>query len=167
MKIDKKNDSIIFRFTYKGFALDFEFFNIEYIENILNDLAKMGDESAVDEVYRIELPVTHTFALFKEKHTKYNKDRYYFAYIKFFEFDGVKYGLVGGKTNYLYPDISFDTLGKNDKRFARIFLNEINKNWDREVLIVNHKPKSDRASDEQLSLFIECFLQRRFHLFNS
>ena len=38
-----------------------------------------------------------------------NKERYhFFAYIKFFVYEGQKYGLVGGKTNYPYPDISFD-----------------------------------------------------------
>ena len=52
----------------------------------------------------------------------------HFAYIKFcYDCKEKKsYGIVGGKTNYTYPDLSFDELKnqiKKDNRYARNFVN--------------------------------------------
>ena len=95
----------------------------------------------------------------------------FFAYIKFFTYDGKDYGLVSGKTNYNNPDLSFDYLssneGKEDNRFARIFLEQENVKWCNTIVIVNHKASPQEENDNKEALFIECFLQRKFNLFNS
>lgn len=95
------------------------------------------------------------------------KKYHFFSYIKFFEYEGKKYGLVGGKTNYLSPDISFDYLGENDNRISRTFLHDRNLEWCKEIIILNHAPYLEKDIDEKHAKFIECYLQRKFNLFDS
>ena len=80
--------------------------------------------------------------------------------------------LVGGKTNYPNPDISFDLISKKsqkqDNRISRIFLDMNAKfRYSRKVLIINHKPKLDKSSDNQQALFLETYVQRTFNLLDS
>ena len=77
--------------------------------------------------------------------------------------------IVAGKTNYSNPDLLFDDWkDKKDHRYARIFLkNTSDAAWSDTIIIVNHKPSASEEEDKQAALFIECYLQRKFNLFNS
>ena len=92
----------------------------------------------------------------------------FFAYIKFCNVNGDKYGLVGGKTNYTSPDLDFSKNYENSSTsFARKYLSNNNLDWDKTVIIIEHIPTHDKESDDEMALFIECFLQREFNLFES
>lgn len=88
-------------------------------------------------------------------------------YIKFLNVNGDKYGLVGGKTNYTSPDLDFSKdYGNSLTSFARKFLSDKDLNWDDTIIIIEHIPTNNKESDNEMALFIECFLQREFNLFD-
>lgn len=154
-----------FEITFNDLTLNFELFNIDYIFDELKNLKN------VDSIHRIIIPEKKTFSSLKkfciDNETKCN----YFTYIKFFKCENEIYGLVGGKTNYQQPDIKFDYLNnlenKKDNRISRHFLKATQYNWSDEIIIVNHKSVNDNNKDNQQALFLECYLQRQFNLFNS
>lgn len=119
--------SKIFEVSYNGLSLEYELFTMEYI---MEQLQQLRDKEMISSFESIEVPqkkvssIFRTLYLNKEKKEKYH----YCAYIKFFEYGDKIYGLVGGKTNYPVPDVSFDYLQKNDNRIARTFLKEKNLN---------------------------------------
>lgn len=162
----------IFEIVYYGLKLKVKLFSIEYIWNKLKTLEQ---KQTISSTERLHIPNTKPFSSFKEIYIDADgKEKYhFFAYIKFFTFEDQKYGLVGGKTNYPYPDISFDykkdkEVNQKDKRIARTFLNDKNFQWSNEIIIVNHKPfLEDREKDNQQAIFLEKFLQRQFNLFDS
>lgn len=159
------DESKFFEVAYYGLKLKIELFSIEYI---WDNLKTLEQNQIIFSVERLQIPKLKPFGSFKEIYTDTDgKEKYhFFAYIKFFVYEGQKYGLVGGKTNYPYPDISFDY--EIDKRIARTFLNNQNFKWSDEIIIVNHEPFFDcREKDERQAFFLEKFLQRQFNLFDS
>lgn len=172
MKKILTDENRFFEVVYYGLKLEFEFFRIEYIWDKLKTLEQ---NQIIFSAERIQIPKRTPFRSFKEIYTDADgKEKYhFFAYIKFFVYEGQKYGLVGGKTNYPSPDISFDYKKDKegvqiDKRIARTFLNNQNFKWSDEIIIVNHEPFLDcREKDEQQAFFLENFLQRQFNLFDS
>ena len=164
-----QRDSRFFEVIYSDLNLEFELFEIDYIVDKLQLLKK---RKIISSFERIEVPQNKIERSLKSFYIdeKLQKEKYhYFAYIKFFEYNNKFYGLVGGKTNYPVPDVSLDYLQDNNKdnRIARAFLKHIDAKWHNEIIIVNHKPLLDKEKDERQALFIECFLQRQFNLFNS
>ena len=158
-------ESKFFEITYYDLKLKFELFSIDYI---FDKLKIFEQDKIIFSVHRLQIPNKKPFRSFKEIYIDAsNKERYhFFAYIKFFVYEGQKYGLVGGKTNYLYPDISFDY--KKNGGISRFFLCEKNFQWHNEIIIVNHKSfLNDRKKDERQAIFLEKFLQRQFNLFDS
>lgn len=166
-----KKNSEIFKVTYKGLTLEFELYTKEYILAELKKYFKPVDkfEVPVDEfkvpdnmgVYRFGKRLQKSFK------NKECKNYHFFTYIKFFEYEGKEYGIVGGKTNYPLPDISFDELGENDNRISRTFLKVNNLKWSTNVIIINHAAHLKYEDDNYQSEFIECFVQRKFNLFDS
>lgn len=156
-----------FNVMYNDLNLEFIFYNKEFILSKLKEYEGSKSISSVRCVYIPEM--RNRYSELKNEYIDIQgKEKYhFFAYIKFFEYDGEKYGLVGGKTNYRQPDITFDYLEKIDNRIARTFLNANNLNWSREIIVVNHSQFAKRDVDEKQALFLECFLQREFNLFNS
>ena len=111
-------ESRSFEITYYDLKLKFELFSIDCI---FNKLKIFEQDKIISSVHRLQIPHNKRFRSFKEIYIDVNnKERYhFFAYIKFFVYEGQKYGLVGGKTNYPYPDISFDY--KKNRGISRIF----------------------------------------------
>lgn len=156
-------ESKFFEIAYYGLKLKFELFSIEYIEDKLKTLKQ---DQIIFSAERLQIPKRKPFHSLKKDYIGTDgKEKYhFFAYIKFFVFDGQKFGLVGGKTNYPYPDISFDY----KKGVARTFLIDNKFRWSDEIIIVNHEPSlNDREKDNQQAIFLEKFLQRQFNLFDS
>lgn len=165
MKCNEKSKK--FEVKYNDLKLEFEFYTKEFIRKKLKELE---GTKYISSVRCVNIPENrHCFSELKKEYIdEQGKEKYhFFAYIKFFEYGGKEYGLVGGKTNYPYPDITFDYLGKKDNRIARTFLCENNLKWNREIVVLNHAPFSERKVDEKQAIFLECFLQREFNLFNS
>lgn len=167
MKNNDRFSTNKFSIKYCGLQLPFEFFSLEYI---LTELEKHK------ELFGPFIEIKNATRANIKEYRKENKDDLgentrFFAYIKFFTHNGKNYGLVGGKTNYDNPDLSFDYLNLNEKkednRFARIFLKKENLEWSNTIVIVNHKASSQEENDNKEALFVECFLQRTFNLFNS
>lgn len=166
------DESKFFEVAYYGLRLEIELFSIQYIWDKLKTLEQ---NQIIFSAERLQIPKLKSFGSFKEIYTDADgKEKYhFFAYIKFFVYEGQKYGLVGGKTNYPHPDIRFDykkgkEAAQKDKRIARTFLKNQNFKWSDEIIIVNHEPFLDcREKDEQQALFLENFLQRQFNLFDS
>lgn len=164
---DKKEISI----SHCGVTLSFELYSYQHI---LDNLKKVKDGGGIEEIYEYTIPDKNPFKTLKSEHV--NKT-YYFTYIKFIEDKKTKelYGIVGGKTNYSYPDISFDgRQNDNDKRLSRIFLeNNEEYEYSRSVIVIDHAPveiedeQERRKRDEQQALFIETYIQRKFNLLNS
>lgn len=162
--------SKLFKVKYCGIELEFELFTKDFI---LNELNKLENNNIISSINYISIPqVRNHFKSLREYHECENekdselKNKYHFAYIKFFECEGKEYGLVGGKTNYGNPDINFD---KSEDTIARGFLRCNGYDWCRDVLIVNCNDENilDKSKEEKQSKFIEKFLQRRFNLFDS
>lgn len=111
-------ESRSFEITYYDLKLKFELFSIDCI---FNKLKIFEQDKIISSVHRLQIKKKKPFSSFKEIYIDVNnKERYhFFAYIKFFVYEGQKYGLVGGKTNYPYPDISFDY--KKNRGISRIF----------------------------------------------
>ena len=130
---------------------------MEYIKNELENDTYLGDIITIEQAKKAKI-----------KNCRTGKNEY-FAYIKFFSINGKSYGLVAGKTNYSNPDLLFDDWkDKKDHRYARIFLRDTRgAKWSETIIIVNHKPSASEEDDKQAALFIECYLQRKFNLFNS
>ena len=158
-------DGNFFEVNYYGLKLKFELFSIEYI---FNKLKTFEQESIISSIHRLQIPTRKPFSSFKEIYLdKDGKEKYhFFAYIKFFVCENQKFGIVGGKTNYPYPDVSFDF--QNGNQIARTFLINKNFHWHNEIIIVNHEAfLDDKGKDNQQAIFLEKFLQRQFNLFDS
>lgn len=141
--------------------LPFELFNIDLIKSRLEELKKDGN--IIDNFYILDEATKK-----KIRGKKYKNNARFFSFIKFLNVNGVKYGLVGGKTNYTYPDLDFSKdYGNSKTSFARKFLRKNDLNWDDTIIIVEHIPANNEKDDEEMALFIECFLQREFNLFDS
>ena len=76
------------------------------------------------------------------------------------------YGIVGGKTNYITPDISYDIEEEGETRLSRCFLKDNHYEYSNRILVIDHKSCSD-ADDEAQALFTETYIQRLFNLVNS
>lgn len=147
-----------------GTELPLELYSLDYIwdklnknKNLFGMLVKM--ESATKAKIK---------QLYNGNSNELGKNTRYFAYIKFFKHNRESYGIVGGKTNYTNPDLNFDMKkAKNDNRYSRNFLHTKGLNWDETIIIVNHKPTDSEEADEKEALFVECYLQRIFNLFES
>lgn len=161
-----RRNSEFFTVNYQGINLEFEFFNIDYIFNQLTKLKKAGKFQSVD---KIKLPNRGKARVIRETCSEKITENDSFTYIKFFTCNGVSYGLVGGKTNYRYPDVSFDLLsGKNDNRIARHFLNSNEKySWADEIIVINHKCSEQGENDRLQAIFVEKYVQRMFNLLDS
>lgn len=152
--MDRKKFSV----CIAGEKLDFTFYTMNYI---LNDLKKTFKDETIIKVYDLN------------KYIKWSPIRqdnennvYYFSYIKFFKEEDIEYGIIGGKTNYNNPDISFDGIKKEDSRYGRIFLEENDYKYSNNVIVIHHKKVDDKA-DNFLAKFIECYIQRKYNLFDS
>lgn len=145
--------------------LPFEFFTLEYILSELEKRKELfGSFVKIENSTKAKIK-----KYYKENKKSLGENTRFFAYIKFFTYNGTDYGLIGGKTNYSNPDLNFDylNLNKKDNRFARIFLNQDNLEWSNTIVIVNHKTTKRKENDNKEALFVECFLQRTFNLFDS
>ena len=161
--LDKKQNN--FKIAYHGMELEIELFTKSFI---FDKLKKLEEDGVISSVKTIQIPnEKRPFTELKNYYNSEQKEkRYFFAYIKFFEFNGEEYGLVGGKTNYIYRDISFD---KDSDSIARNFLKNKQYEWSREIVIVNCKEEifdNKKEADKQVR-FLERFLQRQFNLFDS
>lgn len=150
-----------FNISFHGLKIEFEFFTFEYIEEKLKEIEKTN---IINNVKFLEIEEKNPFRGIKELYEE-NDSRYYFSYIKFFEFDKKLYGIVGGKTNYKYPDINFSLEGN---AIAKTFLRDNNLKYSRKVAIMDHYSCNlGRKKDNYQAIFIERFLQRTFNLFDS
>ena len=132
-------------------------------KHILNTIKKMKMKYQL-----IKLDKTTRRVLKEMDLRETEKHSHYFSFIRFFEEEGEVFGLVGGKTTYTNPDVFPDKAKSSEKRYARIFLGASPKrHWHKEVLIVRHADTKFAEEDNQQAMFIECFLQRTFHLFDS
>lgn len=93
------------------------------------------------------------------------REKRYFAYIKFFICDNIKYGIVGGKTNNYTSDVSFDyDYAGGLRHISRSFLIHNNFEWYEGILLIRCK---DIFTNDQQALLLESFIQRQFNLFDS
>ena len=150
-----------FDVTINDLTINFEFYTMSYIIETLKALKMDYFTINTKNDYRKEL-----------KDKAFNKDReekyHFLSFIRFFEDGDIPYGIVGGKTTYLYPDVHPGNTTNKEKRYSRLFLDQSPKRkWHDNVLIINHKEKLEKNDDERQALFIECFIQRRFNLFDS
>lgn len=160
-----------FTVSHGGVSLPFELYSIEHIENELeNDKSYFGD----GDIIKIEnATIAKIKNYYKENKECLGEHARYFTYIKFFNINKKEnYGLVAGKTNYSNPDLLFDDWkDEKDHRYARIFLRDMkdtgDATWSETIIIINHKSSASEEEDKQAALFIECYLQRKFNLFNS
>ena len=147
-----------FTVSHGGVSLPLEMYSMEYIlKELENNKLYFGEIRTIEHATKAKI-----------KNCRKGKNEY-FAYIKFFSINGKSYGIVAGKTNYSNHDLSFDDWkDENDHRYARIFLRDTRgAKWSETIIIVNHKPSASEEEDKQAALFIECYLQRKFNLFNS
>lgn len=153
-----------FNISCYGTELPFELYSIDYIWEKINKSKEL-----FGMIIKMEKATKTKIKQFYDENNKdLGKNSRYFAYIKFCNYNGECYGIVGGKTNYTSPDLNFDMKrDKKDNRYSRNFLHTEGINWDETILIVNHKPAVSEEADEQEALFVECYLQRIFNLFES
>lgn len=150
-KINNINDKL---------KLPFELFSIDVIKNRLEELKK--EDNPISNFYELDKATKK-----KIRNNGYQDNARFFAYIKFLNVNGDKYGIVGGKTNYTSPDLDFSKdYGNSLTSFARKFLSHKDLNWDDTIIIVEHIPTNNKESDNEMALFIELFLQREFNLFD-
>lgn len=139
--------------------LPFKLFSIDVIKSRLEQLKDA--DNLISNFYELDKATKK-----KIREKSYQDNARFFAYIKFLNVSGDKYGLVGGKTNYTSPDLEFTKDYKNSKTsFAKKFLSYNDLNWDDTIIIIEHI-STNKESDEEMALFIECFLQREFNLFD-
>lgn len=158
----------VFSVEYHNKSLNFEFYNINYIKKVLGNQEKnlIWREINIPNIKR------GVFKELKTYHENTDKHYYYFAYIKFFVFEGQEYGLVGGKTNYNNPDIDFSIDGST---MARSFLNNNKYEWSRKIIVVNYSEdknidyseEDNKAEEDKQIKFLERYLQRQFNLLDS
>ena len=155
-----------FQFTFSNEKLPCELFSIEYIWNELkNNTELFGPIQKIENATRALKKI-----LWRTRWIAKSFASFCVHKILLWFWRKKSYGLVGGKSNYTYPDLNFDVLNdklKVDNRYARNFLKEKGFNWDETIIIVNHKPSKSEVEDKQAALFLECYLQRRFNLFDS
>lgn len=90
-KINNINDKL---------KLPFELFSIDVIKSRLEELKK--EDNPISNFYELDKATKK-----KIRENGYQDNARFFAYIKFLNVNGDKYGLVGGKTNYTSPDLDF------------------------------------------------------------
>lgn len=153
-----------FNISFYGVDLPIELYSMDYIlESLKKNKQLFGMISKMENATKKKIK-----EFYKEHQKDLGVNTRHFSYIKFFEYDGECYGIVGGKTNYINPDLSFDgKKDKKDKRYARNFLDNEGMGWDETIIIVNHKPSDSEEADKQAALFVECYIQRIFNLFAS
>jgi len=159
MKSTKK-----FEISCYGTNLPFKLYSIDYIwEELNNNKELFGSITKIEKATKTKIKDYYNISPHLKEHSRF------FAYIKFCNDNSEQYGIVGGKTNYANPDLSFDTINpqKKDNRYARNFLQKQKIDWDETIIIVNHKTAESAEADEQEALFLECYLQRKFNLFDS
>ena len=156
--------SRFFTIIYKGLELDFELFTYDYI---CSELKKQSH--CFDSILETTIPDNKIGKHMKKFNIEEGRKKYhFFSYIKFFvDDDGEIYGIVGGKTNYLRPDFSFEEPKEGDNRVSRNFLYNRGLQWSRKIIILNHAPDLKKDDDDRQAKFIETFLQRKFNLFDS
>lgn len=146
--------------------LPFELFSIDVIKSRLEELKEA--DNPISDFYELDKATKKKIKEKGRQRGQKKKNARFFAYIKFLNVNGNKYGLVGGKTNYTSPDLKFNKeYGDSLTCFARKFLSYTDLNWDDTIIIIEHIPTNNEKSDDEMALFIECFLQREFNLFNS
>ena len=147
-----------FEVNYYGLKLKFTFYTFEYI---LTDLYKVFKKNYVTK-YDLSI-----YRKWSQIRTDCNSNLY-FTYIKFFKENtsGIKYGIVGGKTNYNNPDIVFDDLKPNDNRISRVFLHDTQLSWCNKIIVIHH-PNVSQNEDNMQAKFIEKYVQRKYNLFDS
>lgn len=163
MKSTLNDKGKTFKIEYHNMQLNFQLFTKKFI---MKELKQLENERIISSAKLIEIPVVHPFTELKSYYEREQKDkRYFFAYIKFFNFNDTEYGLVCGKTNYVYPDIDFS---KTSDTVARNFLKNNAYEWSRDIIIIDclKENLNKKESDKQVR-FLECFLQRQFNLLNS
>lgn len=170
MRDSGKNGSRVFDVCYHGLTLKFELFTREYIEKELT--SEFGGM-----VFELKLPEKNVKKAFKTLMKEMKNPNKHFAYIKFVEFNKEEYGVVGGKSNTSWPDISFDALqvnniGRPDNRIARTFLKQRVEGeelkWSRKIVVVSIPAKNQEDKEQKLqAIFLERYLQRKFNLFDS
>lgn len=157
-----KQCSDMFVIEYQDLKLDFELFTRDYIEKELEK-----DKALI--VKKIHIPDERGRFSELKKYKKDSISSYYFAYIKFFVSEKKEYGIVGGKTNYSYPDVDFST--KSDTT-ARSFIRG-RYEWSRDILVINYKLKDDEVKTEDKIIedkkikYLEKYIQRKFNLLDS
>ena len=155
-----------FNVSCYGVELPFKFFSIDYIWKELN-----RNKELYGRVIKMENVSKAIIKKYYNEHSEeLGKNSRHFAYIKFCNYNGECYGIVGGKTNYTNPDLSFDgtnNQSQKDNRYARNFLDNNKMKWDKTIIIINHKPSNSEEADKKEAFFIECYLQRIFNLFES
>lgn len=157
----KENKSIKAKLKKNGLELEFEFFSLEYIKK---ELQKINNLQVREVIVNPPLKPRDSkrFADLRNNEVE-NK---YFAYVKFFDNGENLYGIVGGKTNYITPDISYDIEEEGETRLSRCFLKDNHYEYSNRILVIDHKSCSD-ADDEAQALFTETYIQRLFNLVNS
>ena len=159
---NENNCSEIFEIKKSGLKLDFEFFTLNYIKTVLEKIGYLSVRQVkVDPPSNPRNPKR-----FVELRNRENTNKY-FTYIKFFEKDGEKYGIVGGKTNYIRPDIDYNCSKENETRLSRCFLVENKLEYSNTILVIDHNKCSNDNEDKAQSLFIETYIQRLFNLLDS
>lgn len=150
-KINNVNDKL---------KLPFNLFSIDEIRSRLVELKEA--DNLISDFYELDKATKK-----KIREKGYQENARFFAYIKFLNINGDKYGLVGGKTNFTYPDLDFSKdYGNSKTSFARKLLSYQDLSWDDTIIIVEHIPTNSKKSDDEMALFIEYFLQREFNLFD-
>ena len=158
----EKDISEIFEIEKNGLKLDFEFFTLDYIKKELQKIKSLS----IREV-KVNPPQTpHDPKRFAELRERNNENKY-FTYIKFFESAGELYGIVGGKTNYITPDIDYGCAEEGETRLSRCFLAKNYLKYSHKILVIDHNNCSNAIEDEAQALFIETYVQRLFNLVNS
>ena len=159
-----------FDINLHGIKLQFLFFSKEYIEDTLKS------QNIEYEIIKLDSKPRGALKIIAEN-LKCDKTNHFFSYIRFFEYDKVEYGLVGGKTSYYNPDVFPGKEKENENRYARLILRKIypkkepEKRWSNNILIIkgirSRNNKKIPINDNNGALFMECYLQRRFNLFDS
>ena len=148
-----------FDINLHGIKSQFLFFSREYIEDTLKS------QNIEYEIIKLDSKTRGTLKRIAEG-LECDKTNHFFSYIRFFENDKVKYGLVGGKTSYYSPDVFPGENKEIENRYARLFLKKTHMDWDKEILVVL-KSNGNSIINNQGAKFMECYLQRRFNLFDS
>lgn len=152
----------------KEFDINFANINLKIgfyqYADILDDLKKTFGEKLLVKEYDMT-----KYRKWSQIRQDKKNDVHFFTYIKsFVGIDGERYGIVGGKTNYDYPDILFDKQLENDTRICRQFLASHKEyQWSNYVIVIHHDKTTNRNEDNMQAIFLEKYVQRKYNLFDS